>query len=127
MINFLSTLVPLIIVFMASPLIEAYYGPTFIGMSKILSVLVVCTLFMCLSRVFHSNLMSEGRKWTAFIISGSYDMLLVLFTFILLKLTKGENAAMNLSILLVFSTFVDLMVYIVEYKIHQRESISEQY
>lgn len=127
MINFFSTLVPLIIVFIASPLIEAYYGPTFMGMSKVLSVLVVSTLFMCLSRVFHSNLMSEGRKWTAFLISGSYDMLLVLFTFILLKLTKGENAAMNLSILLVFSTFVDLMVYIVEYKIHQRTSVREQY
>lgn len=130
LINLVSTVIPLVIVFLASPYIERYYGPTFIGMSKVLSVLVVSTIFMCLSRVFHSNLMSEGRKWTAFLISGTYDMLLVVLTFILLKITDGTDAAMNLSRLLVCTTFIDLMVYVIEYKIHKKKvllnHISEQ-
>lgn len=115
LINLISTLIPFTIVAVLSPYISAYYGKSFEGMNVILLIAIWATIFTCLSRVFESNLMSEGRRWTAFCICSSIYILSFASQVVVLKLTNGENAAMNMIMLSVFFNALSFVVYSIEY------------
>lgn len=120
-VNFVCTLIPLFIIIFFSTLITKYYGPTFVGMKSILEITVLGTVFTCMTRVFQSNLMSEGKKWEAFIIRSSYNCLQLIFTYIVLRLTCGNNAAMNMAILSVIINFLAFALYGIMYRREQRK------
>ena len=115
LINLVSTLIPFIIVAAASSYISSYYGKSFEGMNVILLVAIWATIFTCLSRVFESNLMSEGRRWTAFAICSSIYISGFLCQVVMLRLTNGENAAMNMVLLSVIFNILTFVIYCVEY------------
>ena len=117
LINFISTLIPLIIVMLFSNYITSYYGQSFNGMEVVLLVAILCSVFICLSRVFDSNLMSEGRRWTSFSICSIIYLIQFILTIVILKLTDGQNAAMNMSLLSVVMSAVMLSLYFIEYRI----------
>ena len=110
-VNFVCTFIPFVMVIMASGYIADYYGPTFKGMEMVLGIKVLCTIFMCLTRVYQSNLMSEGKKWLAFYIRSSYNILDLLLTYIVLLVTDGRNAAINLSWSSLFICVISLLLY----------------
>lgn len=116
LINLICTAIPLIIVAVFSNTIARYYGSTFKGMSSILCVTILGTVFTCLTRVFQSNLMSEGRKWMAFSIRSFYNTLGLILTYVVLKFTNGINAAMNMSILSVLVNVLMLTLYYLTYR-----------
>lgn len=116
LVNFICTLIPLFVIILFSSFITQYYGPTFDGMKPILEIMVLGTVFTCMSRVFQSNLMSEGKKWEAFFIRSSYNILQLIITYVVLRNTRGENAAMNMAILSVFINFLAFVLYGILYK-----------
>jgi O-antigen/teichoic acid export membrane protein len=120
LVNFLSTLLPLAIVAVAASYIAQYYGSTFVGMDSILRIGILATIFTCLSRVFDSNLMSIGKRWTAFTICSSSYIMSLIGAIILMKLTNGVNAAMNMTKFGLFMSVSLLIVYVVEYLIRYR-------
>lgn len=122
LVNLVCTLIPLSVVMICSPLIVNYYGPTFAGMGSILGITVFGTVFSCLTRVFQSNLMSEGKKWTAFTIRSSYNLINLIAAFIVLRVTAGVNAAMNMAILSLLINILALIMYYAVYR-HDRNRI----
>lgn len=115
LINFVSTLIPLLLVVVLSPFIARYYGPTFEGMKLVLCISVLGTLFVCLTRVYQSNLISEGKKWLAFKIRSSYNFLNLFVIYVILRLTNGVNAALNLVIAALFIDLLSLFLYMFFY------------
>lgn len=122
-INFLCTLLPLIILMIFSNYVAMYYGPTFIDMKNVLKVTVLGTLFISMTRVFQSNLMSEGKKWEAFVIRSTYNVIYFIFAYLILRLTNGENAAMNIAILTVFINLLAFLLYGILYKKGQKRPL----
>ena len=116
LINFVSTLIPMFVVAIMSKHIADYYGSSFAGLNIIMLVAIWETLFTCLSRVFESNLMSEGKKWTAFMISSSLYLLLFIATIIILIVSDGKNAAMYMVQLCVIKSILSFLIYSVEYR-----------
>lgn len=121
-INLISTLIPLVIVIFFSKYITSYYGESFRGMEIVLLVALLGTVFTCLSRVFDSNLMSEGRRWTAFSICSVIYIIQFILTIVILKLTDGYNAAVNMATLSVVMSVVMLLIYVLEYKTRGRKN-----
>lgn len=117
-VNLLSILFPLIIVGFSANYISQYYGKTFIGMDSIMRVAIWSTIFTCMSRVFDSNLMSKGRRWTASIICSFFYIMGLVAATLILYYTDGINAAMNLSRLSVITNALMLLVYMIEYRIN---------
>ena len=102
--------------------IASYYGQSFNGMEIVLLVAILGTVFTCLSRVFDSNLMSEGRRWTAFSICSIIYLIQFILTIVILKLTDGQNAAMNMAILSVIMSIVMLFLYVLEYRTREMKN-----
>lgn len=121
LINFLCTLLPLILLLIFSNYVAEYYGSTFIDLKNVLKVTVLGTLFISMTRVFQSNLMSEGKKWEAFIIRSTYNIIYFLFAYLILRLTNGQNAAMNIAILTVFINFLAFVLYGILYNKEQKK------
>lgn len=116
MVNFLCTLFPLIVVAFSSNLISDYYGSSFSGLNVLLLISIWGTIFICLSRVFDSNLMSEGKRWTSFAISSSLNVLEFLIAFALLSNCNGHNAAKLMIYLYVAMSIFKLLIYIINYR-----------
>jgi len=121
-VNFVSTLVPMIIVMIFANYIARYYGDSFAGMESILRLCIFGTLFTCLTRVFDSNLMSSGKRWTAFIISNTFYITSFVAASILLYKTNGVNAAMNMMKLGVILSASALTTYVIEYSIRYKKA-----
>ena len=122
-VNFCCTLIPFLVVLFFSPVITKYYGPSFDGMKPILTIVTFSTIFICLARVFQSELTSVGKKWTLMIIRCSYNLLILIVSFIVLRVTDGNNAALNMAFIAVGINALSLVLYFSEYKLSQiRES-----
>lgn len=115
-INFLCTVFPLIVVILFSRQITDYYGPTFIDMRAVLNITILGTLFVSMTRVFQSNLMSEGKKWEAFIVRSTYNVINLIAAYFILRLTHGKNAAINFAILNVFINALSFILYWILYQ-----------
>lgn len=119
-VNLLCTLVPLVVVILFSDLITHFYGPTFNMMKRVLLVTIFGTVFTCLTRVFQSNLMSEGKKWRAFSIRSSYNILHLVVSYIILRITDGEDAAYNMAWVSLFFSVFSLGLYVADYLYHTK-------
>lgn len=115
LVNFVSTLIPLVIVILFASFIARYYGSSFAGMESVLRLCIIGTLFTCLSRVFDSNLMSSGKRWTAFAICNTFYIASLIAATVILYYTNGVNAAMNMALLSVVYNALMLTVYVIEY------------
>lgn len=115
LVNLVCTIIPLLVVALFSNLITQFYGPTFITMKRVLLVCILGTVFTCMTRVFQSNLMSQGKKWTAFSIRSSYNILQIVVTYIVLRVTNGLDAAYNLAWVSFSIALFSLLLYVTEY------------
>ena len=117
LVNLICTVIPLLIVLAGSSYITSYYGPTFTGMGSVLCITIIGTVFQCMTRVYQSNLMSRGKKWTAFTIRSSYNITQLLIAFFVLALTGGINGARNMAIISVCINVLAFCLYWLEYKL----------
>ena len=125
MVNFVCTIIPFLLVVAFSKYIVGYYGPSFAGMEMVLFIMIWGTIFICFTRVFQSNLMSEGKKWVAFVIRSSYNVLSVLLVYVVLKWTNGKDAALNMAYISLFINFIGFLMYFIAYKYEVRKSCSK--
>lgn len=122
LVNLVCTVIPLLIVAIFSDLITDFYGPTFVTMKPVLLVYIFGTIFTCLTRVFQSNLMSEGKKWRAFAIRSSYNFLQLVVTYMVLRFTNGVNAAYNMAWVSSSIALFSLFLYVGDYMLSSRVS-----
>lgn len=76
-INFMCSFVPFVVVYALAGFIASFYGESFVDLKPILRVLILSTVFVCLSNVYQSNLLSEGKNWLLLIARVIRDALLI--------------------------------------------------
>ena len=84
-INFTCSFLPFIIVFVLADFISSFYGATFVDLKPILRVLILSTIFVCLSNVYQSNLLSEGKNWLLLFARVIRDALLLSLLWVVLR------------------------------------------
>ncbi len=126
-INFCCAVIPFLAVFCLSSVIASFYGPSFIGMKQVLNILILSTIFTCLSSVLTNDLISEGKNWTLFIIRVIRDIIQVVCLYLLLRSTGGVNAALYYAILTLAVSFLFLLsLYLTYRSIHRRTVLANE-
>lgn len=64
--NFISTLIPFIAIFLLAGWITGFYGPSFAEMADVLRVMTFATIFSACSNVYYSELIASGHNWLTF-------------------------------------------------------------
>lgn len=116
-VNFVSSFIPFVIVFLCSGFITSFYGPTFAKMQNVMNLLLFSTVFESLSRVFQSNLISEGRNWLLFTLRFIRDLLILVFLFFFIR-RESENASMLLALIHVILYISYVIILSVIYRLH---------
>lgn len=114
-INFVSTFIPFLIVFCLSGWIASWYGPTFVGMSTVLNIVIFATIFNCCSDVIKAEFISTGKNWKILRIRISRDVFLLCFAYWLIDVNEGKNAAYYYALAYVVSSIYYLFVLILSY------------
>lgn len=120
LVNFLATLVPFIVVYLLSGFITSFYGSTFVGMKDVMNILVFSTIFDCMSKVFQSNMISEGKNWTLFTLRTIRDISLLFVAYIILSSTSGDNGAIHYAWICLSVCAGYFLLMLVEYVITHR-------
>lgn len=84
-INFTCSFIPFIIVYVSAGFIASFYGESFVELKPILRVLILSSVFVCLSNVYQSNLLSEGKNWLLLVVRIIRDALLLSLLWIVLR------------------------------------------
>ena len=127
LINFCCAALPFLVVFCFSPLIVSFYGASFVGMKKVLNILIFSTIFTCLSSVLTNDLISEGKNWTLFIIRVIRDTIQVVALYLILINTGGANAALYYAVLsLMISILFIFSLYLAYRSIHRSSNIANE-
>ena len=124
-VNFVSSFIPFIIVFLFSGIITSFYGDTFVKLKDVISLLLFSTVFESLARVYQSNLISEGRNWFLFILRFLRDLLILTFLFVFIR-NNAENASMLLAFIhvLFYIVYVIILSVIFRFHIHNNKKLA---
>lgn len=76
-INFVCSFIPFVVVYFLAGFIASIYGATFVDLKPVLRVIILSTIFVCLSNVYQSNLLSEGKNWLLLFARVIRDLLLL--------------------------------------------------
>ena len=115
-INLVSCTAVFLIVLLFSKIIASFYGETFIGMERVLNVLIMSSIFQSVIVVFSDNMLAEGRNWQMFILRSLRDLLTIgLLAFVLIRISN-EHAALSyayiqLAISVLYAVILSLMYY----------------
>src|SRR5690606_38273291 len=85
LINFISTLIPVIVVILLSDILEQFYGFTFLGLGDLISLAVIITIFSSTAGVYIQSFISLGKNWIMFFLSLLRDIGIVVFAFGFIK------------------------------------------
>lgn len=96
-VNFISTLLPLIIIWILSSWIENLYGSSFHGLGNILIVLVASSLFSCCSNVFRSQFVAYGKNWLLLFIRTIKDFVFLGTAYLLIRHFNGIDGGLYYS------------------------------
>lgn len=112
LINFVCSAIPFIIVYLLAGVISSFYGQTFGELKPILRVLTLSTIFICLSNVYQSNLLSEGKNWVLLVMRVIRDSLMLTSLWIVLY-NGVEHAAMAYSwiYVIIYVVYFSLMYF----------------
>ena len=110
LVNFLSTLIPCLIVFVFSGFISSFYGESFIRLPLILNISVFSTVFMALQTVYIQNYMSLNKTWIHFYLSAFFNILTLVLAFLLINRDTTEGAYMLVLAYLITSV-IRLLIY----------------
>lgn len=118
-INFVCSAVPFVLVYLLAGLISSFYGQTFGELKPILRVLTLSTVFICLSNVYQSNLLSEGKNWTLLFLRVIRDSLMLASLWVVLY--RGvEHAAMAYSWIYVITYIIYFALMFLFHKLGRR-------
>lgn len=95
-INLICTLIPFGGAFLLSDFIIQMYGSTFAEMKAVFLIAIFSTIFMCLSNVFQSEMISRGKNWQLFTFRLIRDLFIIVLLFVLLGVLHKDNGAIIL-------------------------------
>lgn len=112
LINFFSSIVPVIIVLIFSNLICKLYGDNFVGLQPVLGVYVSSSIMICLSEVYCYEFISKGKPWVVFNARFIRDScILLLGYFFVININKSQ-ALMYSLVTLVMNTIFLIVLFI---------------
>ena len=118
-INFISTLLPFLLIYILSAWIVSFYGPTFTGLVPVMRILVCSAIFTCLSNVLSAELIAQGCTWALFSIRCVRDLLILTLGYAFIQMQGGVHAAQGYawSTLLCSALFFGLLYGYYHFKI----------
>ena len=122
LLNFICTLVPMVIVYLASGIIVDLYGSTFGELLIVLRICVFSTLLSSLILVFQSNLISEGRNWNLAIYKLVRDSFSVFLLYSALE-SISESSALIAVIVDAAICFFYLLILSADYIFHKNSEV----
>lgn len=115
MVNLFCSVIPFVIVFAFSGLIVSFYGPTFSSLGTVMNVYLFSTIFMCVSHVFASNMISEGKNWRLFFYRVFRDVLTIIVFYFFIIETQGKSASTLLVTVLLIAHILYFICLIIDY------------
>lgn len=117
-INIISTLIPAILLFIFSSLVESSYGKTFTGVGYLISIAVFSTVFTSVSNVYAQAYTAQGRNWLMFLLRTIRDVGIILsFIFLLKKNLVSGALALLISNIIISIIFLGLIIYFFKRKL----------
>lgn len=118
LVNFLSTLVPCIIIFIMSSMISKFYGDNYAGLDVLISLAVLSTLFLSANNVYSQLFISLGKNWVLFVLKFTRGLFsLLLFAYILYR--YSVQGAMTLIIINLLFDFLFLLITMGVYNVRK--------
>ncbi len=114
-VNFVSALIPFIVVSALSMPITRLYGPTFNGLNVTLVVIVFSTVFVALSNVYSSELISHEKVWPLFFMRFSRDLIIFLGSFLVITLNIINSGATSVAVCTVVANILFFFMLIIYY------------
>lgn len=122
-INFLSTMLPCMLIWIFSGIICSFYGENFVGLQGVLNIMAFGAVINSLSNILTQELIALNRNWFLFFTRFVRDFGVVVCTGIILHLFVG-GAIEYACVLLIFNVFY-LFILIYKYYNIQRNFITK--
>lgn len=123
LVNLSCTILPFLVVILASPLITSIYGSTFTSMQPVLRIITCCSIFSCCSNVLSAELIAQRHTWTLFAIRSTRDFLMVGIGYMLISHHNGTNAALYYAIGTLICTALFFLLLFIFYKFMMRKQV----
>ena len=95
LINLVTTLVPFVFVYIFADFIAGFYGKSFVGLPKLMRIMVFTTILESCTSVFKSELMAQGKTWLLFTLRFVRDFIFVGVVYYILALHSANNGAIS--------------------------------
>lgn len=122
LLNFICTLLPLIIICLLAEFVAGLYGSSFSDLPLVLRIGVFSSIFSSLVLVYQSNLISEGRNWNLAIyklVRDSFSIITLLFIL--------NNFPQRTALLAVIADMITCAIYLfvlfIDYKISTKKEL----
>lgn len=122
MVNFLSTIIPFLIVLACASIISGLYGATFHDMPAVLRVIAVVPVFESLASVYKSDFLAIGKTWVLFSLRLCRDAVLLICVYFLLLHYKGQNGALLFSYATVLATILFYFAVSITHKLLKQKT-----
>lgn len=111
LLSFISTVIPVILIFVFSSQIENLYGENFVGLAKIIRLTSIIPIFSSIISVMEQYLFSKSKNWIVFIISFIKDLGTCFLFYFLIRYKNIEFAAYHLILSYLLLNMVAFMLY----------------
>lgn len=114
LVNFISTFIPFVFIFIFSGWICSWYGKDYVGMQSVLNVCIFTAVVNSLTNVFTQELMAKSENWYLFFSRLLRDLgILVVAYFCLLKI--NHSGALVYAIVSLFFQSMYLLLLAIKY------------
>ena len=115
-INLITTLIPVLIIFMFSDIIALIYGENYNGLGTLISIAVFSTIFISISNVLSQVYMSKGLNWIMLLFRLVRDFGIIGLFFIIDGYGFLESAAQSLLFSILFLNVLFMIIMWAYYK-----------
>lgn len=115
-INLITTLVPVLIIFMFSDIIALIYGENYNGLGTLINIAVFSTIFISISNVLSQVYMSKGLNWIMLLFRIVRDFGIIGLFFIIDGYGFLESAAQSLLFSILFLNVLFMIIMWAYYK-----------
>jgi O-antigen/teichoic acid export membrane protein len=120
-INFVSTFLPFLAVYIFTNFVISFYGESFVEMKSVLRVSVFATIFISLSNVYAQAYLSKGKSWLMFGIRAVRDVGKIILGYYLLVHIQTISGAVSLAYTQLTISIVFLVLMAGIYKLNLKK------
>lgn len=123
-VNFITTLIPFVVIYILAGWIAGFYGPTFTEMKGVMRVLMLATIFSACATVLYHELLSRGHNWLLLGYRIFQDAVILGLTWVLLlqrPAFPGSDGAMYYAIGYVSGALIYFSILLITVKAVNRK------